>query len=444
MKIKIEKIVYPGKALGRGEDGIATFVEGALPGEKADVIVTKSKKTFKEAKLASIIEPSPMRIAPECPSFTKCGGCTFQHISYDNQLKIKKEYVEELLKPVYPGAVEVIPSPELWGYRNKMEFSFFDENGLLQLGLHQKGEFNRYFPVPPCLIADKDIVAAVEEVLAFARKSQLPCYDKRAHEGFYRHLVVRKAKGAGQVLINLVTNDRTGAGPEFFAPLSEKLKDKVYSFYWTVNSSVSDAVRADKLILISGAEAMEERITVKGRKYSFLVSPFSFFQTNTFGAEKLYELAADFLQPQKSDMVLDLYCGTGTIGIILAPLVKEVIGVEQIEDAVKDAEQNKSKNGIGNISFASGSVEKWIKHAEKPQFNALVLDPPRGGISTKVVKYIDQLKPGRIVYVSCNPATLARDLDLIMKASGYKITAMRCVDMFPHTYHIETVVSLTK
>ena len=444
MKIKIEKIVYPGKALGRGEDGIAVFTEGALAGETIEADITKSKKSFREAKLASILEPSTLRIEPACPSFTKCGGCTFQHVSYANQLEIKRIYLNELLAEAWPAGVELMPSPEEWGYRNKMEFSFFDEGKGLMAGLHRKGEFNRYFPVPPCLIADKDLVPVLETVLEFAKASGLACYDKRDHSGFYRHLVLRKAKGSGQVLVNLVTNARDGINPEYFGPLIENLKSATTSFYWSINSSVSDAVLADRLILLSGAETIDEKITVRGREYSFLVSPFSFFQTNTKGAEKLYELALDFLSPRLTDTVLDLYCGTGTIGITAAPFVKEVFGVEQVEAAVKDAEKNKLRNKIENISFASGSVEKWVKEAEKPHFNAVILDPPRGGISTKVVKYIAELLPEKLVYVSCNPATLARDLKLFKDGPGYEPVNVAAVDMFPQTYHVETVVLLEK
>lgn len=442
MQIKIEKIVYPGKGLGRGEDGVAVFAEGGLPGETVEVEVTKSKKSFKEAKLVSVAKPSPDRIEAACPSFSKCGGCTFQHLSYENQLKMKRGYVDELLAATGLPSIEITPSPEVWGYRNKMEFSFFDEGKGLDIGLHRKGEFSRYFPVPPCLIADRDMLPALEAVLDFARASKLACYDKRDGSGFYRHLVLRKAKGSGQLLVNLVTNEKTGAGPEFFAPLAEKLKNTAASFYWSINPGVSDTVQAEKLVLLSGAETIEERINVHGRQYSFLVSPFSFFQTNTPGAEKLYELAVNFLEPGLSDKVLDLYCGTGTIGIIAAPFVGEVFGVEQVEAAVKDAEKNGERNKIKNITFAAGSVEKWIKHAGKPKFNAVILDPPRAGISTKVVSYMNELRPDRIVYVSCNPSTLARDLALLSVAPGYRPVRAAAVDMFPHTYHIETVVEL--
>jgi 23S rRNA (uracil-5-)-methyltransferase RumA len=442
MKIKIEKIVYPGKSLGRGEDGIAVFTEGGLPGETVEVTVTKSRKSFKEARLEAVLEPSADRIQAECPSFSKCGGCTFQHVSYQNQLKIKQAYTGELIAPFGFGDINIIPSPEEWGYRNKMEFSFFDEGKGLMLGLHKKGEFAKYFPIPPCLISDKDLINVFEIVLAYARKTGLVCYDKRDHTGFYRHLVLRKSKGTGQVLVNLVTNAKEDVGPELFKPLADELAGKAASFYWTINTSVSDAVNVDKLILISGAENIEEIITVKDRKYSFLISPFSFFQTNTHGAEKLYELAIDMLEPKDTDSVLDLYCGTGTIGIVVAPFVKAVFGVEQVEAAILDAEKNKVRNKIENISFAAGSVEKWVKTADKPHFNAVILDPPRGGISTKVVKYIAELKPDKIVYVSCNPSTLARDLALL-KEPGYTPRKAVAVDMFPHTYHIETIVSLT-
>ena len=444
MKIKIEKVVYPGKALGRGEDGIATFVEGALPDETVEVDILKNKKSFKEARLVSIIEPSALRIAPECPSFSKCGGCTFQHLAYGDQIEIKTAYIDELLSASGLPGIDVTPSPDLWGYRNKMEFSFFDEGKGLMVGLHRKGEFNRYFPVPPCLICDKDMIPALDAVLDFARASGLPCYDKRDNSGFFRHLVLRKAKGTNQLLVNLVTGNREGITPEFFKPLVEKLQNTTASFYWSVNAGVSDAVMADRLILLSGAEAIEEKIKVKGRGYSFLISPFSFFQTNTKGAEILYELAVDFIEPQKTDTVLDLYCGTGTIGITLAPFVDKVTGIELSEAAVKDAEKNRGRNNAVNVSFESGAVEKWVKLADKPHFNAVVLDPPRSGITNKVIDYISELKPEKIVYVSCNPATLARDLQLLKTGPGYEPVKAAAVDMFPHTYHVETVVSLRK
>ena len=213
MIIKIEKVVYPGKALGRGEDGIATFIDGALAGETAEVLITKSKKTFKEAKLVKIITPAAERTAPKCPSFGKCGGCSFQHTDYDNQVKIKEGCVKELLERFCPVTTPCVKSPTAWNYRNKMEFSFFfGRGGSPEIGLHEKNEFNRYFPVPPCLICGDDFMFVTERIKEFARGSGLSVYDKRSHKGFFRHLVLRKGMRTGQLLVNLVVSSRNFPG----------------------------------------------------------------------------------------------------------------------------------------------------------------------------------------------------------------------------------------
>ncbi|MGA2090364.1 MAG: 23S rRNA (uracil(1939)-C(5))-methyltransferase RlmD [Endomicrobiales bacterium] len=453
MKLTVNKIVYPGRSLAVGDDGIVVFSDGALPGECIDVTITKNKKSYKEASLLSIDQPSSDRIVPRCPSFGVCGGCTFQHTTYANQLKIKDAYVRELLSPWVSSIEPLIASPEEWHYRNKMEFSFFDGSGHLSpdtpvksavsLGLHQRNEFNRYFPVPPCFICDGDFLPVIEDVVRFARTSGLGVYDKRKHSGFFRHLVVRKSKRGNQVLINLVTNMGHDINAGFFEPLLTVLPANVASVYWTQNGGISDAVNVDLLTLLRGNTFIEEKLEVRGRTYSFVVSPFSFFQTNTLGTEKLYETVLAFLEPASTDRVLDLYCGTGTIGIVLAPYVNRVMGVEQVESAVENARENARRNGIENISFATGSVERWIKKESIPDCNALVVDPPRGGLSNKVIDFIEKCNPEKIVYVSCNPATLARDLTLIT-ARGYGVNRVVPVDMFPQTYHVEIVVSLRK
>lgn len=444
MRINIEKIVYPGKSLGRCEDGLAAFTEGALPGETVDIEVTRDKKTFREGKLLNVIEPSAVRCAPECPSFGHCGGCSLQYADYAQQLEIKAACVRELLSQFGVPVEPIVASPAVWGYRNKMEFSFFDEGGVVSLGLHRKGEFNRYFPVPPCHIADPDFLPLIDAVVAFARGSGLPCYDKKRHAGFYRHLVVRKAQRTGQMLVNLVTNRQENTDVDYFAPLVQRLASRVSSFFWTINGSLSDAVVADEVHLLSGKEHIEEHLVVEGREYAFAISPFSFFQTNTLATEKLYEIVAQLFGGTKTDRLLDLYCGTGTIGIMLSSYVGSVAGVEQVPAAVENAANNSRLNGIANISFEAGSVEKWTKHRQPGDFNALVLDPPRGGISGKVVDFIARTAPEKIVYVSCNPSTLARDLKEIIEKGRYAIGRIMPVDMFPQTYHIETVVTLTK
>ena len=444
MQITIEKIVYPGRSLGRGEDGIATFTDGALAGEIVELDVYKKKKSFKEGRITGIIESSPLRIPPRCPSFGHCGGCTFQHTNYEDQVQIKEGYVGELFNPFNIPISSLIRSPQEWGYRNKMEFSFFHQDGELMVGLHKKGKFNHFFSVPPCFIADEEILPVIESVMAFARASQLPAYDQKQHEGFYRHLVFRKGKRTGHLLVNLVTNRWEGISQNFFKLLVDSLKERVTSFYWTKNSRTSDAVIADEPLLLWGREMIEEKMQIKGREYTFGISPFSFFQTNTLAAERLYETVLDVLVGGAETRVLDLYCGTGTISLILAPYVQGVLGVEQLPEAVEDAEENKKRNRIENVSFVAGSVEKWIKHGTKPDFNCLVLDPPRSGISNKVIDFIEAMRPERIVYVSCNPATIVRDLKGIIEKVSYQIDRVIPIDMFPQTYHVEVVVVLKR
>ncbi len=443
MKIRIEKIVYPGKALGRGEDGIATFTDEGLPHELVDVTFTKRKKSFQEGMVTEIIEVSPERIKARCPHFGICGGCALQHTTYENQLKIKQTYVAELLAQLPDlKLAPIIASPEPWGYRNKMEFSFFEKDGQVYAGLHQKGQFNRYLAIPPCYISDSDFLPILEMVTKFVQKSKLPAYDAKSHIGFYRHVVLRKAKRTNEILLNLVTTHQDDITKDFFKPLIKELKDKITSFYWTENSKISDAVAADALHLLTGKAYIIEEMHIKEKTFSFQISPFSFFQTNSLGAELLYGQVLEYLKPEKKDTVLDLYCGTGTIGLTVAPFVQQVFGVEQIAAAIENAKENKICNKIENITFEVATVEEWIRQKNWPSFNALILDPPRNGLSLHVIEFIERTLPAKLVYVSCNPSTLARDLALLAKT--YKAVEGVAVDMFPQTYHVETVVRLQK
>lgn len=441
----IEKIVYPGKALGKVQnEGIIAFIDGALPGETVEVEVMRRKKKYIEGKALNILTPSPERIVPKCPSFGICGGCSLQHTGYENQLKIKQLYVEELLKPVISLYVEpIIESPEIWEYRNKMEFSFGkNETTPLFIGLHQRGAFDRHFRIPPCFIADRDFLWVMEQVENFAKKSGLAVYDKRTHEGFFRHLVIKKAKRKNQIMINLVTNSDPHIKKDFFRDLINTLKLKVHSFFWTVNGKISDTVQADELHLLYGEPIIEEELIIHGQSFFFHIGPFSFFQTNTYGAEKLYEHTMNLLEPKSNETLLDLYCGTGTIGIIAARSMRQVFGVEVIEDAIENAKINKKLNEIYNIDFQSGSVEKWMKHAGAGSWDNIIIDPPRGGLTPKVIDFLVKSKAKKVVYVSCNPSTLARDLQDLLSKSNYKIKKIQPVDMFPQTYHVEVIVQL--
>ncbi|MCL2485654.1 MAG: 23S rRNA (uracil(1939)-C(5))-methyltransferase RlmD [Endomicrobia bacterium] len=462
INVKAEKIVFPGRSLCRCEDGIALFSESLLPGETADVFVTRDKKTFREGFVKNITEKSPERIEPVCSSFGRCGGCTFQNTEYKNQIKYKQIYTEELLGVFGVKINKILESPEVWHYRNKMEFSFFsvydaDNNAVLSLGLHQRGSFNKYVSVPPCFIADKDFLKAAEIIKRFAIESGLPAYNNRTHEGFFRHLVLRKAVNANQLLINLVTN-AADLKKEFFEPFVKELSEFAGSIYWTQNGRLSDAVVVDKIELLYGNPCITERLNVGGENYSFNVSPFSFFQTNSKGAEILYNEVLRLLNPSKNEELIDLYCGTGTIGISLSKNVKKVIGIEQVPQAIDDAKTNAALNNVNNTEFYAMTAEEWSKQQNKYNYElritnyesikndklSIVVDPPRSGLTKDVIKFLLESNAGKIVYVSCNPSTLARDLAAIAESGLYTIKEITPVDMFPQTYHIETVVLLEK
>ncbi|GHT08109.1 23S rRNA (uracil-5-)-methyltransferase RumA [Endomicrobiia bacterium] len=440
INVSAEKIVFPGRSLCRCSDGIVLFSEGLLPGEAADVLVIKEKKIFREALLKNITSKSAERIEPLCPSFGFCGGCSFQNISYESQIKYKQEYISELLNFAGVKISKILISPQIWHYRNKMEFSFFNNKGIVDLGLHCKGMFNRYVSVPPCFIADKGFLQVVETVKRFANGNNFSVYNNKTHEGFFRHLVLRKAGNNNQFLINVITNV-VDCESVFLEPLIKELSEFSCSIYWTSNGRKSDAVLADRLTLMCGKPFITERLNIGGKDYFFDISPFSFFQTNSKATEILYTEILRLLNPSKYTVLLDLYCGTGAIGISMAHNVKRVIGVECIGQAIDNAKENALANNVFNAEFYASDAEDWIKE-NKSCFDAVVVDPPRSGLTKDIIKFLLESKAKRIIYVSCNPSTLARDLQLITENSKCKIKEIIPVDMFPQTYHIETVVLL--
>jgi 23S rRNA (uracil-5-)-methyltransferase RumA len=435
-----EKIVFPGRSLCRCPDGIALFTEGLLPGETADVFVIKEKKTFREALLKNITSKSAERIEPLCPSFGLCGGCSFQNTSYENQIKYKQEYISELLNFTGVKISKILTSPQIWYYRNKMEFSFFNNKDGADLGLHCKGMFNKYVSVPPCFIVDKDFLQAVETVKRFANENNFTAYNNKTHEGFFRHLVLRKAENNNQFLINVVTN-AVECKSVFLEPLVKELSGFSCSVCLTFNEGKSDAVLADRLTIMCGKSFITERLNIGGKDYFFDISPFSFFQTNSKATEILYNEISRLLNPSRCIVLLDLYCGTGAIGISMAHNVKKVIGIEHIGQAIENAKENASTNNVFNAEFYASDAEEWVKE-NKSLFDAVVVDPPRSGLTKDIIKFLLESKAKRIVYVSCNPSTLARDLRLIAESGKCKIKEITPVDMFPQTYHVETVVLL--
>lgn len=444
-----EKIVFPGRSLCRCDDGIALFAEGLLPNERADVSVIRDKKSFREGLVKEITSKSSERTFPLCPSFGLCGGCSFQNISYENQIKYKQAYVSELLDFTGVNISEILTSPNIWFYRNKMEFSFFNsyKDGLVDgdfktdLGLHRRGSFNKYISVPPCFIADKDFLRAAETVKIFANKNNIPAYKNKTHEGFFRHLVLRKAANNNQFLINIVTNN-TDQEQLFLEPLVKELAEFVDSVYLTINGRKSDAVVSDRTTLAYGKPYITEKLTVGGKDYFFNISPFSFFQTNSKGAEVLYNEVLKLLSPSKEYVLLDLYCGTGAIGISMAHNVKKIVGIEQVEQAIENAKENATANNISNAEFYAMTAEQWVSE-NGSTFDVIIVDPPRSGLTKDVINFLLDSNAKRIVYVSCNPSTLARDLQIIIeRCTIYKVKQIVPVDMFPQTYHAETIVLL--
>lgn len=325
-----------------------------------------------------------------------------------------------------------------------MEFSFYNDSlANLSLGLHCKGSFYKYSEVPPCYISHEDIIKACETVKEFAINTGLKAYNNKSHEGFFRHLVLRKGVNTGDLLVNIVTNKQEDINKNFFDGVVKQLSSFCSSIYWTQNSKFSDAVNAESITLLCGNENITETLNVAGQKFNFSVAPFSFFQTNTKATEVLYNTVIELLQPDKQDTLLDMYCGTGAIGICLSPHVKSVVGVEQVEESIESARHNAQINNINNMEFFAQPAQDWVKQNDK-KFDCVIIDPPRAGLFENVIEHLLFLNPKKIVYVSCNPSTLARDLKLITKDEKYKVIKVCPVDMFPQTYHIETVVLLER
>ena len=441
---KIIKTEFPNKGTFICEDQKVT-VKGVIDGQTIKGQVTKKRKSGCVVRLLDVLEKSPLEDAkPVCPHFGICGGCFYQTVSYENQLKIKEGMVRDLLKDYVNDDIweEIKGSPKVHGYRNKMEFSFGDEvkDGLLALGMHKKNTFHDIVNITDCQIVDNDYNLIVKCALNIAQQMELPFYHKMRHEGYFRHLVVRRAESSGDILVNIVTTSQVEADLTKLRDtlLELPLSGKIIGILHTTNDSLADVVQADKIDILYGQDYFYEEIL--GLK--FKISPFSFFQTNTLGAEVLYKTARDFVGETKDKVIFDLYSGTGTIAQMLAPVAKKVVGVEIVEEAVEAAKVNAELNGLDNCEFITGDVLKVVDELEdKPDF--IVLDPPRDGIHPKAIQKIIDFGVEQMVYISCKPTSLARDLE-VFEAAGYKVKRATAVDQFPNTVHIETVVLLSQ
>ena len=450
----VEELEFPNKGTVTVEDR-KVLIKNVLPGQKIRFAVKRVRSGKCEGRLLEILEKSKLETAKEpCCHFDDCGGCCYQTVPYEKQLKIKAAQVEKLLKGVCPEIdfEGIKPSPLKIGYRNKMEYTFGDEykDGPLSLGLHKRGSMYDIVNVKECKLVNDDFNKILSCTLDYFRNNNIPFYRKMQRTGYLRHLLVRRAVVTGEILVALVTASmKIGEGQQDFEEQellkgwvnemqSLKLEGRLAGILHTINDSLADVVQSDETVLLYGQDFFYEEIL--GLK--FKITPFSFFQTNSKGAEVLYETAREYIGDTKDSLVFDLYSGTGTIGQMMAPIARKVIGVEIVEEAVEAAKENARLNGLSNCEFIAGDVLKILDTIEeRPDF--IILDPPRDGIHPKALPKIIDYGVDRIVYISCKPTSLVRDLEVFLE-NGYEVVKACAVDMFPGTVHVETVCLLSR
>lgn len=453
LEVSVANIAFGGKGLVK-IDGLAVFVDQAVPGDQAIIKIVKKKKTYAEARVIELIEPSPFRVAPRCAYSGYCGGCKWQFLDYDRQLEFKRQHVLEslehlaMLKDV--AVNPTLPSEKVFGYRNKMEFSCTDRRWLLPeelgnpeikmdfaLGLHVPGAFNKVLDIETCHLHPEAGNLIRNMVRDYMKNSGIPAYGLRSHQGFWRFLMLRHSVDRDTWMVNVVTS---AENPQILEPLAGMLIERfpqVTSVVNNVTARKSSVATGEYEVPLAGEKTLSDRIG----KYEFKISANSFFQTNTRGAQTLYETAREYADLTGTETVLDLYCGTGTIAICLSDQARSVVGMEIVESAIADAKKNCERNGIDNCQFILGDIRQLLAaYTDRP--DVMIIDPPRSGMHKDVVKKVLEIGSPRIVYVSCNPATLARDIALMKDA--YRVAAVQPVDMFPHTFHIEAVARLDK
>lgn len=452
LKLKIEKLAYGGEGVFRPEDGPVIFVDRGLPEQTVRVQITEAKKRFARARIINIVKDTPHRVKPFCPHFGSCGGCLWQDLAYEQQLFWKKTFVQENLERIAglknTEVPDCLPSPETRHYRNKMEFAFapHPETGL-RLGLHARNS-RKIVEVSTCLLQCEKCSAVVNRARELARESGVWAYSAKTGKGFWRFLVLRRAAGDGRGLLHLITAEK---------PRHEQLAEEfcyklMEEFPWLAGSAHS--VRRAETQVAQGESTIftmgEERIQEELGDISYGISAQGFFQTNTAAAEQLYETIAKAAGLTGSETIWDLFCGSGGIGLYLAGQAKSVCGLDGNRDALSDARENARDNDLGNCRFVHGDAAKMLggyamgigknELGERP--DVIITDPPRTGMPRPVVEGLLSLAPDRIVSVSCDPATHARDLGLLHR--GYDLVSIQPLDMFPHTPHVESVALLTR
>ncbi|HEX5194475.1 MAG TPA: 23S rRNA (uracil(1939)-C(5))-methyltransferase RlmD [Solirubrobacteraceae bacterium] len=438
LELEIESLAYGGAGVARLHNYVV-FVSGGLPGDRVRAVVGKRKRSYAEARAVEVLSPGPDRIEPVADH----PGAPWQVLAYERQLQIKSEQVADALTRIGRlegfGLEPIVPAVQQWRYRNKLEYSFgTGPDGGLSCGFHAPGRWDEIVPISDCLLASEPANTVRERIVAWCREQGLTAYDRRTGTGMLRNLVVREGRRTGQLQARLVTSD----GPLDRDSLVVAAGDDLAGLLWTRTDTVAETTRDGVTELLSGTERFDERLG----GMDFRISAEAFFQTNTEMAERLYELAIDYAAPTGFDRLYDLFCGIGTIGLLASPRVAEVWALELVEEAIADAIANARANEIDNARFFAGDVRlalrELVARAGKP--DVLVVDPPRAGLSQKIVRRVIEAAPQRIVYVSCNPTTLAPNAAQLVADGGYELVRVRPVDMFPQTPHIECVAQFVR
>lgn len=443
----IDRVDFPNKGIVYvPEEERHVTVKNGIPGQKVRFVINKFKRGNAEGRLLEVLEKSSLETRdPMCSIFPACGGCMYQTMSYPEQMKMKEAQIRRIMDEAVKGAYVfegVKASPKEFGYRNKMEFSFGDEykDGPLSLGLHKKGSTYDVLTAADCRLVHEDMNKILVCVLEYFRRRNVSYYKKMQHVGYLRHLLLRRGDTTGEILVNLVTTtqEEHDLSPLVEQLLSLELEGKIVGILHILNDSLSDVVKSDETRILYGQDYFYEKLL--GLK--FKITPFSFFQPNSKGAEVLYETVREYIGDIRDMTVFDLFSGTGTISQVLAPVAKQVIGVEIVEEAVYAAKENAERNGLSNCKFIAGDVFQVLDNIEEKP-DVIVLDPPRDGIHPKALPKILDYGVERIVYISCKMTSLARDLEM-MQMRGYRVEKMCAVDQFCETVHVETIVLIQK
>lgn len=437
--LHIRSLGHQGEGVG-ASSGLVMFVEGALPGETVEVSIEKKKKRFAEASLLRVVQESPDRVQPPCPVYSRCGGCQLQHLSYEGQLKAKRERVKECLQRIAKaGQIDVeacLPSPDPFGWRHKVQMPASSADGRVVFGFYEKRS-HTIVPVSKCLIHCEEGDSAMRALEEEATSLGITPYCEQSGKGSLRHILLKTSRFDKKTLAVLITNGQERKKMEKLAERLMERRPDVAGVYLSVNTRTGNTILGSSFELLKGQSALQEMLL----DCTFTISPASFFQVNPRQAENMYRKTLEFASPKSDSRVLDCYSGVGTMSIIMAKRAKFVKGVEWVEAAVEDAYENSRINKVSNIEFKAGALESMDFRGER--FDIVLLNPPRKGCDPLALKAILALAPETIVYTSCDPATLARDL-AVLQEGGYKIDKVQPFDMFPQTMHVETVVKLSK